>query len=160
VSARRVAARSPTRLREVESPDLEVFFEQQLDAEATWMAAFPARDREAFHAHWQRILRDATVVARTVVVDGAVAGNVVSFVHEGVREVGYWLGKPFWGRGIATVALREFLAVDAVRPLYAAAAEHNVGSIRVLEKCGFVRCGEEDGMVRFELAASSSIERR
>ncbi|HEY6708338.1 MAG TPA: hypothetical protein VJB61_12185, partial [Actinomycetota bacterium] len=40
------------RLRDVEEPDLEVFFEQQLDAEAARLANFPSRDRERFMTHW------------------------------------------------------------------------------------------------------------
>ena len=138
-------------LRDVTEADLGVFFEQQLDPEATQMAAFPARDREAFGAHWEKVLADETVRAKTIVVDGAVAGNVVSFRHDGKTEVGYWLGRDFWGRGIATRALTEFLGLVDERPLYAGVAKHNVGSIRVLEKCGFERCGEEDEMLLFEL---------
>jgi RimJ/RimL family protein N-acetyltransferase len=138
-------------LRDVIETDLPFFFEHQRDPEATRMAVFPARDREAFAAHWKRILADETVTAKTIVVDGAVAGNVVSFVHEGKTEVGYWLGREFWGGGIATRALTEFLRLLDERPLYAGVAEHNAGSIRVLEKCGLERCGEEGGMVLFEL---------
>jgi RimJ/RimL family protein N-acetyltransferase len=140
-------------LRDVAKTDLAVFFEQQLDPEAARMAAFPARDREAFDAHWEKILADETVRAKTIVVDGAVAGNVVSFRHAGKTEVGYWLGREFWGRGLATRALVEFLRLVDERPLYAGVAKHNVGSIRVLEKCGFERFGEEDEMLLFELSA-------
>jgi RimJ/RimL family protein N-acetyltransferase len=141
------------RLRDVREADLAVFFEQQLDPEATRMAAFPARDREAFVAHWERILVDEEVTARAIVADGAVAGNIVSFRHDGRTEVGYWLGREFWGRGIASRALAEFVRVVDERPLHAAVAKHNIPSMRVLEKCGFVRRGEEDGMAVFELPA-------
>jgi RimJ/RimL family protein N-acetyltransferase len=90
--------------------------------------------------------------AKAILVDGAVAGNVVSFRNEGKTEVGYWLGREFWGRGIATEALREFLVPVDERPLCAGVARHNAGSIRVLAKCGFVRRGEEkDGMLLYEL---------
>jgi RimJ/RimL family protein N-acetyltransferase len=131
-------------LRRVVDADLPIFFEHQLDPEATQMASFPARDRDAFMAHWGRILRDPNVETRTVLCDGRVAGNVVSFEHEGRREVGYWLGRDFWGRGVATRALAAFLDEDDARPLYAHAARHNIGSIRVLEKCGFTVLEEED----------------
>jgi RimJ/RimL family protein N-acetyltransferase len=40
--------------------------------------------------------------------------------------------------------LTAFLKLESARPLYAAASEHNPGSQRVLEKCGFVRIGQED----------------
>jgi RimJ/RimL family protein N-acetyltransferase len=109
------------------------------------MAAFPARRRAAFAAHWKRILRSDAVVVRTITVDGAVAGTVLSWPQDGRRLVGYWLGREFWGRGVATDALGQFLRVVAERPLHAYVAVHNAGSVRVLEKCGFVRVGEQRG---------------
>ena len=72
------------------------------------MAGFPARDRESFMAHWNRILEDGSVVKKTVLFEGEVAGNIVSFVNSGEREVGYWIGRGFWGRGVATRALAGF----------------------------------------------------
>ncbi|MBP8242640.1 MAG: GNAT family N-acetyltransferase, partial [Thermoflexales bacterium] len=63
--------------------------------------------------------------------------------HSGQREVGYWLGREFWGKGIATRALEAFLAIDTTRPLHAFVVHHNLGSIRVLEKCGFVRAAQD-----------------
>jgi RimJ/RimL family protein N-acetyltransferase len=125
-------------LREVESADLDVFYEQQRDPEATRMALFPAREREAFDAHWRRVLADEAVVARAIVHHGAVAGNVLCWEAEGRRYVGYWLGREFWGKGVATRALAQLLEEVTARPLYAWVAATNVGSVRVLEKCGFV----------------------
>ena len=89
-------------------------------------------------AHWAKILRDGSVVVRTVELEGAVAGNVVSWVHDEERDVGYWIGREHWGQGVATAALASFLTLFDERPLSAHVAEHNVGSIRVLERCGFV----------------------
>ena len=103
------------------------------------MAHFPARDRDAFMTHWAKIPADASNWARTVEVEGAVAGNVVSWVHDGERYVGYWIGREHWGKGVATAALASCLTLLEERPLFAHVVEHNVGSIRVLEKCGFVR---------------------
>ena len=131
------------RLRDVYEFDLPVFYEQQLEPEATHMAAFPSRDREAFMAHWAKIMNEPTNMMKTIHIGGEVVGNVVSFEMEGKREVGYWIGKAFWGKGIATRALAAFLTHDQTRPLYAHVAKHNVGSRRVLEKCGFVSCGED-----------------
>lgn len=126
------------RLRDVEPTDLPIFYEQQLDAEATRMAAFPARDRAAFDAHWAtNILGNPTAITQAIVVDGQVAGNIGSWPQEGVRLVGYWLGREYWNKGIATRALAAFLQVVTERPLYAHVVKHNIGSIRVLEKCGF-----------------------
>lgn len=128
----------PITLRAVTGDDLPIFFAHQRDPEACRMANVPARDRDAFMAHWARILRDGSVVVRTVEMGDAVAGNVVSWVHDEERDVGYWIGREHWGLGVATSALASFLAVLGERPLCAHVAEHNAGSIRVLEKCGFV----------------------
>jgi RimJ/RimL family protein N-acetyltransferase len=126
------------RLRNVEPGDLPIFYEQQLDADATRMAAFPARDRASFDAHWEtNILGNPDAIAQTILVDGEVAGNIGSWPQEGVRLVGYWIGKEYWGKGVATRALFAFLQLVTDRPLHAHVVRHNVGSIRVLEKCGF-----------------------
>ncbi len=134
-------------LREVIASDLEVFFVQQTDPEAVRMAAFTqegALDREAFIARWTQILSQPTNIMWTILSDGEVAGNLVSYLMDGEREVGYWLGKEFWGQGIATRALKLFLAdVVTTRPLGARAASDNLASLHVLEKCGFKRFGVE-----------------
>mgnify|MGYP001766237963 CR=1 FL=1 len=129
-------------LRPVETAHLPVLFEHQSDPEACRMAAFPARGREAFDAHWVKILSDPMVRARTILADGRVAGDILSWTQDGEREVGYWLGREFWGRGIATRALRAFLADEGDGPVFGHVAKHNPASRRVLEKCGFVLCGE------------------
>jgi RimJ/RimL family protein N-acetyltransferase len=128
-------------LRNVVDGDLDAFFEHQREPEANEMAVFPARDRETFDAHWGRILADDSVINRTIVHEGKVAGNLGSWTQEGRRLVGYWIGKAFWGKGLATRALSEFVEEMPERPLHAWVATSNVGSIRVLEKCGFVRVG-------------------
>lgn len=138
-------ASSGVAIRDVTNHDLETFFEHQLDSDATRMAAFPARDREAHVAHWHKIMRDPTVATRTVLFDGRVCGNIVSWEENGERQVGYWIGKSFWGKGVATAALSQFLEVVTTRPLYTHVARHNVGSIRVLEKCGFTVDTEHPG---------------
>lgn len=132
------------RLRSVEPDDLPIFYEQQLDPAATRMAEFPARDRASFDAHWeQNILGNPAAITRTILVDGEVAGNIGSWPQDGVRFVGYWIGREYWGKGVATRALAEFLRLVTDRPLHAHVVKHNVGSIRVLEKCGF-RVDERD----------------
>ncbi len=130
-------------LREVAEADLPVFFEHQRDPDATRMAAFPARDRDAFLAHWTRILSDPGCVTRTILVGGEVAGNIGSWEDSGERLVGYWIGQRYWGRGVASRALAEFLRLLPARPLYARVAKHNRASLRVLEKCGFAVVDED-----------------
>lgn len=140
-------------LREVTESDLPIFFEQQLDRDATRMAAFPTRDRATFMAHWTKILGDETIIKKSILYAGQVAGNIVSFEASGESLVGYWLGKQYWGRGVATQALAAFLGQVKVRPLYARVAKHNIASIRVLEKCGFTICDEDK-----ELANTGEVE--
>jgi RimJ/RimL family protein N-acetyltransferase len=133
-------------LRDVVESDLPVFFEHQQDPEATAMADFPARDRDAFDAHWARILPDETLTKKTIVFEDQVAGNAVSWPQDGRQLVGYWLGREFWGKGLATRALAELIDDLGTRPLYAYVAKTNIGSIRVLEKCGFVRSDEDEDL--------------
>ena len=127
------------RLRTVEDRDLDVFFDQQEDPEAAEMAAFPARDRDQFAAHWAKLRGDETLFVRTIDVDGMVAGNIGSWPEDGQQLLGYWLGREWWHRGIATQALALLVDEVSIQPLVAHVAAHNVGSIRVLEKCGFRR---------------------
>lgn len=132
-------------LRDVNDADLPIFFEQQRDPTANKMAAFTARDpndRGAFQAHWQRVLDDGTITKQTILFNGEVAGNIGFWVQDGEPEVGYWLGKQYWGKGIATRALAAFLVQVAVRPVFARAAKDNIASLRVLTKCGFQIVGE------------------
>lgn len=83
---------------------------------------------------------------RAIVVDGEVVGSVGVYLQNDVgcknAELGYWLGEPFWGQGIATATVKELCAFvfhhyDVVR-IYAEPFADNTGSRRVLEKAGFV----------------------
>ncbi len=135
-------------LRDVTAGDLPILFEQQLDPEANYMAAFTSRDpadRDAFMAHWAKILADESIIKQTILADGQVAGSIGSFEQFGEREVGYWIGRQFWGKGIATKALAAFLGHVKQRPLHARAVKDNIASLRVLQKCGFTICGEDKG---------------
>ena len=146
-------------LRDVVEDDLSLFFEFQLDPGANYMAAFIARDptdREAFTAHWNKILAEPTNIIRTILWDGQVVGSVSSYEESGKPEVTYWIGRAHWGKGIATRALTAFLAqANTTRPIYARVAKDNLGSRRVLEKCGFQVIGETKG---FASARGEEIE--
>ncbi|MFI9546631.1 GNAT family N-acetyltransferase [Streptomyces sp. NPDC052016] len=125
-------------LREVHDSDLPVFYRQLNDPEALRMAAFTPEDpadRNAFEDRWKRIR--STSLVRTILADGDVVGNAAVYGEPGEREVTYWVDRAYWGRGVATAALRGLLAEVPERPLYARAAADNAGSLRVLEKCGF-----------------------
>lgn len=125
-------------IRDVIQTDVPIFFEQERDPDATLMAAFPCRGAEAFASHWkQKILGDKANIVKTIVFNDRVAGSVECWEVSGKWLVGYWLGKEYWGKGIATAALGQFLTQVKIRPLKAHVANHNKGSIRVLQKCGF-----------------------
>jgi RimJ/RimL family protein N-acetyltransferase len=128
--------------------DLPILFEQQLDRLANHMAAFTSADpadESAFRAHWARVLRDDAITKRTITVDSAVAGHIASFDQDGKREITYWIGRQYWGRGVATRALTQFLVEVPGRPLQARVAKDNLASLRVLQKCGFSIVGEDRG---------------
>ncbi|MCB0015636.1 MAG: GNAT family N-acetyltransferase, partial [Anaerolineales bacterium] len=129
-----------------------------LDPDANWMAAFTRKDptdEAAFYAHWAKIQADAGILNRTILVDGQVAGHIASFDWSSELELTYWLGREFWGQGLATAALRLFLVEQPTRPLAARAASDNAGSRRVLEKCGFRPVGTDRGYAN---ARAATIE--
>ena len=109
-------------LRDVIEADLPIFYAQQLDPDANWMAAFAAKDpadKDAFASKWSRILRDERTTVRTIVVGAQVAGSVFCWTDDelGHPEVSYWLGREHWGQGVATRALALFLEIVRERPL-------------------------------------------
>ncbi|MGY0066552.1 GNAT family N-acetyltransferase [Streptomyces sp. QTS137] len=134
--------------RAVHGSGLPVFHRQSNDPEALWTAAFTAGDpagREAFEDHRARIRTAPDVVARTVLCDGDVVGHAAVHGTAGEREVTYRTDRAYWGRGIATAALRALPAEVTGRPLHARVAADDAGSLRVLEKCGFRVVARETG---------------
>lgn len=132
-------------LREPEDSDLPIFWQQLTDSELRQMAAVTRKyhyDRGHFDRHWAKVRSDPSVILRTVLADGAVAGHAAVFGPPSEREVTYVIGRTHWGQGIATEALAELIELEPARPLHADAAADNAGSIRVLEKCGFVVTGK------------------
>jgi RimJ/RimL family protein N-acetyltransferase len=145
-------------LRNITDADLPIFFDLQRDPTYNHMAAFTHEDpddRAAFDAHWKKILANPENKNRTIVFEGEVAGHIASFPMDGNREITYGIARHLWGRGLATEALRAFLAFDTERPLRARAAKDNVGSLRVLAKCGFEVTG---GDIGFANARGQEIE--
>jgi RimJ/RimL family protein N-acetyltransferase len=129
------------RLRSVTDDDLDILFQLESDVEGADMIAFLPRepgDRAAFDAHWTRIRTDPDTVTRVIEADGAFAGYAVSFLTNGERQVGYWIARELWGRGIGTATLAALVAELPERPLWGSTAGDNLGSQRVLEKAGFV----------------------
>ncbi len=146
------------RLTETEKDDLNTLFQFQLDKEANYLAAFTAKDPSdqiAYVEKYARHLADPTIKMRTIKVDGVIAGSVAKFVREGDAEITYWIDRKFWGAGIATTALQAFLKMEQSRPIYGRVAFDNYGSQKVLEKCGFIKIGEDRG---FAQARQAEIE--
>lgn len=82
-----------------------------------------------------------------IIFDGHFAGVVgFSFKEGELPELGYWLGEPFWGKGLMSEAVKGLLeAAFATRQypqIQARAMTSNLASLNVLEKAGFVRLGE------------------
>lgn len=145
-------------LRDMTKDDLPTFFKQQLDPDASHMAAFTIKEptnRNMFKAYWNRILGDKRIIIKTILFEGHVAGYVLSHEWFGEPEVSYWIGKKQWGNGIATTALTYFLGIFKTRPLYGRAAKDNIGSLRVLQKCGFAICAEGK---RFSYVRDEKVE--
>lgn len=138
------------RLRKIQDGDLEILYEFQRDPETVRMSAFPAREWDAYMAHWTKVRANPENMLYAITADGEVVGSIMSWKQEGQREVGYGIGRAYWGRGFATEALRLFLPLISERPLFGYTAEHNIGSMRVLEKCGFVRVGETKGVLSLD----------
>jgi RimJ/RimL family protein N-acetyltransferase len=143
-------------IRETLESDWPVLFEYQREPASSAMAGVPAREWDAYIAHQRKISADETGLHQTILYDGQIAGDLMSFLHAGRREVGYRIGQEYWGQGIATRALALFLNVERRRPLYGWVLSDNLGSRRVLEKCGFTVIGEEydDGVhgIKFTLS--------
>ena len=125
-------------MRPVLATDLPILFQQQLEPAAVAMSAYPAKDRGEFMRHWEGILKNKNVTARTIVYKEKVAGHIICW-KEGKYEqrIGYWIGKEFWRRGITSAAVAEFLLLVNIRPLFAEVANHNAASQKVLQKNGF-----------------------
>ncbi len=138
-------------LRDVAFDDLPILFEHQRDPDAVALAAVRSRTWPEFEQHWrERVLADPRVRMRAIVVEGTLVGYVSAWQREHERMVAYWIDRAWWGRKLASRALALFLRDEPLRPLHAEVAAHNLGSMRVLDKCGFVRTGShagDDGIV-------------
>ncbi len=135
-------------LRNMLVSDLPILFQQQQDPEANYLAAFTAEDptdKVAFMQHWKKVLQNSANFNQIILYQGQVAGYMAHFEQFDKPSVGYWLGKDYWGKGIATKALGQFVGLIEARPLHARVAADNIGSRRVLEKCGFVLDGRDSG---------------
>jgi len=134
-------------LRAIRSEDMDTLFGQLVDSVANEMAVFGSKDplnKPAFLERWQRILSSDEFFCRAIVFNGQFVGHVAHFEQLGNPSISYRLGREFWGRGITTRAVNQFLSLIEMRPLFARAALSNLGSIKVLENNGFKRIATEN----------------
>jgi [ribosomal protein S5]-alanine N-acetyltransferase len=152
------ALQTDVTLRATEPADLEQLFLFQLDPEACYLAAFMPKDhadKDAYIVKYNTFLIDPHINMRTILVNGIIAGSIAKYVMEGDAEITYWIDKQYWGQGIATKALIEFLKIEPARPIFGRVAFDNIGSQKVLEKCGFKKIGTDRG---FAHARQAEIE--
>jgi ribosomal-protein-alanine N-acetyltransferase len=145
-------------LTETETNDLHVFFQFQLDKEANYLAAFTAKDpnnKTAYIEKYTKHLADPTIRMRTIKINDEIVGSIAKFMMENEAEITYWIDKKYWGQGIGTAALNNFLKIEPIRPIYGRVAFDNYGSQKVLEKCGFIKIGMDKG---FANARQTEIE--
>jgi [ribosomal protein S5]-alanine N-acetyltransferase len=145
-------------LRKSVIADLEFFFTFQLDPEANYLAAFTSKDpgdKTAYLQKYTKHLNDPTINNQTIIVKNIIAGSIAKFEMRGEAELTYWIDKKYWGRGIATKALTEFLKIENTRPIFGRTAFDNIGSQKVLEKCGFIKISQDKG---FANARQAEIE--
>ena len=138
--------------------DLDTLFLFQLDKEANDLAAFTTKDpsnKEAYITKYTKLVNDPKIHNKTIYLDNKIVGSIAKFEMEGQAELTYWIDKNHWGKGIATKALTEFLKIETSRPIYGRAASDNIGSRKVLEKCGFKSIGTDKG---FANARGKKIE--
>ncbi len=149
---------SSVTLTPTEPADLENFFRFQLDPEASHLAAFTPKkptDKAAYLAKYSALLNEPSVVMRTIRLNDTIVGSISTFVMDGHTELTYWLDRAVWGQGVTTTALTELLTIVSQRPVFARVAFDNIGSQRVLTKCGFVKTGTDHG---FANARQAEIE--
>ena len=107
---------------------------------------YSLRDAEAFIAY---VASQQPETAFAIDIAGEAAGSIGITLQTDINrcsaEIGYWLGKPWWGESIATTAIVAFtdwaMAAFPLQRIYAVPFSDNLASRRVLEKAGFQREG-------------------
>ena len=150
--------RAGIRLRPTAVSDLDTLFTFQIDKEGGYLAAFMPKDptdKSAYLEKYEKLLKDPTVNNQTITIDNIIVGSIAKFLMDGDAEITYWIDRKLWGQGIATKALKEFLSIETVRPVFGRVAFDNFASQKVLERCGFVKIGSDKG---FANARQTEIE--
>lgn len=93
------------------------------------------------HTRGEKTEMNFAIASETEAI-GCIGFRMLGDIHRLTAEIGYWIGEPFWGKGIVTMAVRKmteyaFGNLDALR-IQAGVFETNPASARVLEKAGYV----------------------
>lgn len=145
-------------LTKTEKEDLNTLFQFQIDKEGIYLAAFTPNDpsdKKAYIEKYSQFLTVSTINMQTIRINEEIVGSISKFVMEGDNEITYWIDRKFWGQGIATRALSDFLKIELVRPIFGRVAFDNYGSQKVLEKCNFLKIDTDKG---FANARQAEIE--
>jgi len=109
--------------------------------------AFPHPYTRQSARDWIRGVKQRTPeTSFAIAVDGEAVGGIGFVMHNDVErvsaEIGYWLGEPFWGRGITSAALRGVtkyaMETHGLTRIFAVPFAWNAASCRVLEKSGYI----------------------
>lgn len=98
---------------------------------------------------------------RAILLDGELVGvtglHPAQDVYEGTAELGYWIGEPYWGKGLASLAVEQMIQVGfkelGLRRIYASVYAFNKASMRILEKNGF----EQEGIAKAAVLKNNKV---
>lgn len=147
-----------TTLRKSNKNDISLFFENQADDEALFMSAFTSKDpfdKVSYIKKWERLIDLESINMQTILFEGEIAGCVVKFVMDGDSDITYAINKKFWGKGITTEAVRQFLEIEKTRPLFGRTAFDNIASQKILKRNNFALEGEN---IEFAAARNKKIK--
>ncbi len=128
--------------------DLQSLFIFQTDEVSNQLAAFTPEnphDKEAYLKKWTGIVNNPGIDMQSIWLGEELVGSVIHFTIEEETNVSYWMNREHWGKGIASRALKAFIAQSDKELLHARVAFDNTRSQKVLENCGFQRIGKERG---------------
>ena len=104
---------------------------------------YTMKDAEEWYARFRKMMRrkDCNKIAFAIEIDGQVVGSVGLTIEDHKAEIGYWLGRAYWGQGIMTEAVKEVTKYCfkelGLRRVYGCVFTNNKASMRVLEKAGY-----------------------
>ncbi|HEU4632176.1 MAG TPA: GNAT family protein [Gemmatimonadaceae bacterium] len=107
---------------------------------------YTLEDARSYIAH---VAGQEPATSLAIEVDGSAVGGISLMPGHDIErvsaEIGYWIGRAYWGRGIATAAIRGAtgyaLTTLGFRRVFAVPFVRNAASVRALEKAGYVREG-------------------